>query len=410
MAVAVPRLSAAMITVLYASIFLQVSAFESTAARQIERMSPEQYRLERERRGPLALDRPILVEGVMAEAQCESICHTLMTVGGSFPIQIQRKRRQIPGADMTTKTDLYECSLEQAFDFMMQSNHDDSVFAFVEGLLDSVPSFDALRAPLTHAKESLFPEDSPNWFDYFPEDAKPSDCAVLAGEGATSTLHRDPFEWTGTSLCLEGTKIWRFIPPPGYVEGLEEGDVEKVDKALESYKLESIAWGDDMIALSAGWQSDLSLFANRDHDMVPSARELSEMIDSDRIALLESIACSTSALTPSIREDVLSRMHLPSSSNPTNKPEPPFWCSTVQRQGDILLIPPYWYHQTYAAEPSLAVSSQRCGSLLDARRVLSHVLNVAGKKTKSPPAELLKDSYAECEPRKIVDILFEFLA
>ncbi|KAL7447832.1 hypothetical protein ACHAWC_000139, partial [Mediolabrus comicus] len=116
-------------------------------------------------------------------------------------------------------------------------------------------------------RESPFPNEE-NWFNYFPDKVRPTDAIILAGEGATSTLHRDPFEWTGTSLCIEGVKVWRFILPTG--------GVTNVDEALKSYRLDSIAWEDDEAAteenqqdpliLSAGWQSNMNLYNSVDEE------------------------------------------------------------------------------------------------------------------------------------------------
>ena len=51
--------------------------------------------------------------------------------------------------------------------------------------------------------------------------------------------------------------------------------------------------------------------------------------------------------------------------------------TVVQKPGDMLVIPAYWWHQTYALEPSLAYASQRCGLDRDAPRVLSHIIDTA---------------------------------
>merc|ERR1712238_530856 len=100
---------------------------------------------------------------------------------------------------------------------------------------------------------------------------------------------------TGTNLCLDGQKVWRFIVPSslelnssnvqGQVVVVDNNDddgcsgVTKIDKLLDSYRLDSIAWGNSngnegegdsveekekeikpLLTLSAGWQSDFSLF------------------------------------------------------------------------------------------------------------------------------------------------------
>jgi hypothetical protein len=147
----------------------------------------------------------------------------------------------------------------------MDSKPSDAVFCFVEGLLDTSKGLETSKRLLQQARESLFSSPKKNnqeeassyvnWFDHFPDFDLPLDCVVIAGQGATSAFYRDPFEWTGTSLCLEGRKLWRFLPPTPLPP----------DDILTSYRLPSIAWNQDGDAsddsefgLIAGWQSDFA--------------------------------------------------------------------------------------------------------------------------------------------------------
>lgn len=328
-------------------------------------------------------ETPVVVSSVLTPSQCETLTETLVTECGTKTVDVQRKR--------PTRTDVYQFTLNQALEIMMESKHDDAALAFCEGLLDD--SAAEFREELTKCREQFFSDDE-DWFQHFPSGAKPSDCVIVAGEGATSTLHRDPFEWTGTSLCLEGTKVWRFIPPPNaLLDGMggvaaddkwsDADGVQVVDEALKSYRLNSIAWGDEdedrsKLMLSAGWQSDFSLYADR-HKSVPTAQSLSRMKDHDRIKKLESIASDPNQLGPNV--------HLPT------KP----W-TTVQQPGDLLLIPAHWWHQTYALEPSLSVASQRCGGLRDAGRVVRHMLETLEIKLEDVPDLLRRDKFAGLEP------------
>ena len=183
-------------------------------------------------------------------------------------VTLQRKLKSVTGKQETSM-ELHDCTLTQGIDAIMDSTHADSRFIFQEGLLeqDNQLALNSLSKRLYAAQESLFTDE--DWLQHFPSDMRPSSCVVMAGEGATSTLHRDPLEWTGTSLCLEGTKVWRFMAP--------SPTVQVVDELLHSYRLESIAWDDEHdTALSAGWQSDFNLFDTRS-DNVPSAQALDEM-------------------------------------------------------------------------------------------------------------------------------------
>jgi hypothetical protein len=277
---------------------------------------------------------------------------------------------------------------------MTRSNSKQAYLAFCEGLLQQKETpllSTTVQEHVTNAREHAFrnggggggdsSSSSHDWFSQFPARAQPTDAVIIAGAGATSTLHRDPFEWTGTSLCLEGTKVWRFIePPPIIIHNDDGGGVKSVDQQLNSYRLESIAWhdsGDDdkkaeaetttIMSLSAGWQSDYSLYHSRRHDSIPSARELAELAEthpSQYDKLLKELATDMDILRPC--DAIAAQQNM-------------FTIHTaIQKPGDLLLIPAHWWHQTYALEPSVAVASQRC-SAFDAPRVFEHILHQVAK-------------------------------
>ena len=283
-------------------------------------------------------ETPIIIEHVLTAQQCEAICEAILQQP-SLQVQLQRRRK--------IAIDIYDLGMKQAIDYiMLKSSHDDAFWCFQEGLLDE-PMFNEIRQELQNVKESVFSNE--DWFQYFPTDLVPSDCVVFAGEGSMSTLHRDPFEWTGTSICLEGTKIWRFIEPPN-------DNVHVVDELLGSYRLPSTSWDDR--GLSAGWQSDFRLYAHR-HETIPSARDMYQNLDeAERLEYLSTIASSPSLLQADFP-------HLQT-----------VW-STVQQTGDLLVIPAHWWHQTYGVEPSVAVASQRC-SWKDAKQVMQHMVDTTG--------------------------------
>eukprot|EP00592_Proboscia_alata_P017911 CAMPEP_0194400626 /NCGR_PEP_ID=MMETSP0174-20130528/127337_1 /TAXON_ID=216777 /ORGANISM="Proboscia alata, Strain PI-D3" /LENGTH=509 /DNA_ID=CAMNT_0039197201 /DNA_START=205 /DNA_END=1734 /DNA_ORIENTATION=+ len=405
----------------------------------------------------LRYETPVIIEGALSPAECDTLCDTIVAECGSLKIDLQRKRSG-------GRSNIYNLPLEQAFEAMMQSKHGDATFAFCEGLLDgdleekdeeSASRLANVRKTLSRCREKLFRrKDATNdmdWFECFPTGAKPSDFVILAGEGATSTLHRDPFEWTGTSVCLEGSKIWRFAPPPGALllsddnqEDLSSGSgsddsnsnnasmdknngVSTIDKALRAYRLDSVAWNgnnDDIdndsiksMTLSAGWQSNLSFYAHRNdtnnkddgviRSAVPMARELDEMEYESGLAgkrnILGAVAADITKLCPNVEKNIARTL----------------W-SGVQHPGDLIVIPAYWWHQTYALEPSLAVASQRCGGTRDAGRVVAHILETAelllamneeNKEDLAIPTLLQRCGTFEDEtPENVVSHLFDYLA
>mmetsp|Transcript_21178 Transcript_21178/g.31150 ORF Transcript_21178/g.31150 Transcript_21178/m.31150 type:complete len:575 (+) Transcript_21178:103-1827(+) len=440
---------------------------------------------------------PVLITDIVSPNETERIAWTLLRCLSNEYVTVQRQQRKgrdhqknvdksknndgdnhddsiINDDNDKDETALYDMSLEEAIDEIMDSSHEDAAFAFCEGLLStslSLSSSESQNHPHIEkiAKELSWIRDSPfiissssssqeeedmykeNWFDYFPSGTI-SDAVVLAGEGATSTLHRDPFEWTGTSFCLEGSKVWRFILPAASANSDDDDDdgVENVDKALKHYRLNSVAWGDDnkdddendeknpeATTLSAGWQSDMSLYKQRSNQ-VPTAKQLDELFSNDAEAhrrTLELIGVNTTLLEPS--EDTLdalgSLMKLrqeKSTSNDENnhneqegnKDSVPF-VTSIQQAGELLLIPAHCWHQTYALEPSISIASQRCTAEIDGRSVIQHILKKVhnqlqeqhGEEEKEEtdvtiPEILQRKSYKEGEGEKVVGALFEYIS
>ena len=452
----------------------------------------------------LVYETPVIVEGVLSEEVCEKLTDDLVSECGNIEVTLQRKQRQkspqlsttkrrsktskrdrskekkdVDGGDFTeTTTDLYLCSFLEAIDLVLgQSKHDDALLAFCEGLLD--PQEDnllqeggslslSLQQKMTEIREELFQQRSsmnherdtdtneknekaatslpidPCWFGkYFPTDALPTDCVILAGEGATSTLHRDPLEWTGTNLCLDGTKVWRFVAPPFAVKALESAKEKKeptwetdddetnssvaiIDGLLDAYRLDSIAWGDgddeDPLTLSAGWQSDYSLFANFHNGMTGSdLLKLEETKGTnEKLDTIKRTGSNVDRLQPNIPVGIDGAS---SGEKVSDQPENrvSIW-SGVQKPGDMIVIPAYWWHQTYAMEPSLAIASQRCGANRDSERVIKHILDTASTISLETEPVAPNDDQdirdriistlrsKSSSPQEVVEHLFDYLA
>ena len=395
--------------------FYGCNAFSGGGGLLVPRISLEEYLA-----SPI-YKTPVLIRDIVSPTEVESLTDTLMASLGRETVSMQRKiRKRTRTARSKTKTEIYDIALQDSIDYMMDSCHDDAYFAFCEGLLPINSHHDdrsKLRDELKSIREAPFPSQE-NWFDYFPSSVMPTDAIILAGTGATSTLHRDPFEWTGTSLCLEGTKVWRFILPPLNSSGSNGGGVAVVDEALKSYRLNSIAWEvdecetnqvDEPVILSAGWQSDMTLYDSID-ERFPSGFELMKLEEEDNDTFqkeLEDAVMDTSRLRPS--DNALSAFdHIAESYINSDRSSP--FITAIQRQGDLLIIPAHCWHQTYAPVPSIAVASQRCGATIDGANVVKHVLRVANRDDKLETPHLLQNNfYSEGMGRDVVGSLIEYV-
>lgn len=360
---------------------------------------------------------PILVTDVLSSQQCEFICSQFIETAQndtSIFVELQRRRRMkrkghVRSNDRRSSTKLrpptstsdllsYNVSLLQGIDTIMtQSNHNDAFWCFQEGLLEDYSVFQPIYELLQSTRQFLLEgcssinDDSSNskfknWFDYFPKWAQSTDCVILSGIGSTSTLHRDPFEWTGTSVCVEGTKIWRFIEP--------NPNVHTIDAMMQSYRLPSVAWSGN-ITISAGWQSDFSLYRN----VHPNV---------DRRSVEER---STTPLRDEKYSEILKLAQSLDDLQPDNALLELNWTTwtAVQQEGDFLIIPSHYWHQTYTIfEPTVTISSQHCSDL-DLYRVLNHILTTTNQTQNFNVEDLMVQLKNDDHPKERIQQFFKHL-
>lgn len=317
------------------------------------------------RDGPVILTDAIMVDSARLGGRLtlETWADELLQLAGGAPVEYQLRE--------DGETELYPSNLADFCELAFESAHDSWVLLFDELLVGAHAA--ELRETLALRAE-LF---EPDWFPLFPTELRPSgSCLIIGGEGARSTLHADPFEWVGTNVCLEGQKLWRFVPPSDRMHAL-----------LKSYRLPSIAWGSQGDALSAGWQSDFDLWARR-RDDVPDAFALSEAEPSAADAQLDEMADMSSGLLE------------PSAALPAEVCEQTMGC--VQRVGELVLIPPGWWHQTYYTGPSIGSAGQYLDSFCR-DRVFQHVLDWTQTGARA------EDIDASVSPREQIDALLALL-
>ena len=373
------------------------------------------------------LTTPILVTGVLSSGQCAEIGSLFMeTAQSDTPIfvELQRRRtvkeglwssksrrRSLMKPVRSSELRSYNVSLAQAIDTILtQSHHHDAFWCFQEGLLEDHSAFQPIHQVLksisqsllqchTHVEDERIPDNEStnysgftNWFDYFPNWAQSTDCVILSGIGSTSTLHRDPFEWTGTSVCLEGTKVWRFIEPTP--------NVHTIDAMMKSYRLPSVAWN-GTATVSAGWQSDFSLYRNikpTDKGQRDEAWSIAPTTSDDKYRQVFKMAQSLDVLQPD--EALMSNWTTTTTTN--------IW-TTVQQEGDFVIIPAHYWHQTYTIiEPTVTISSQHCSDF-DLARVLNHMVTTTNRTNLFHVEDLVVELWNENHPNETMQQFFQQL-
>jgi hypothetical protein len=125
--------------------------------------------------------------------------------------------------------------------------------------------------------------------------------------------------------AFQGEKLWTFLPPS-----------DTADVALGAYRKAPNAWGGG-VDVAAGWESSVDLYRHKKKGSSTSSHAV----------------------------------FTPSAPLPAALQASALRCT--QREGDLLLIPPATWHQTYHVGPTLAVAGQFCSSR-NARGIFAHIL------------------------------------
>ena len=312
---------------------------------------------------PCVVERPFDLDN---EKWCDNMVQKL----GDVMIEYDARDR---GEDGNVLLETYECKLSEYLAALAEgSNHVDSMYFISEDILQ----LEEARSLLGQLQlpEELFGTDL---FSKFPLSIRPSCALIIGGMGSRSFLHADPYEWTGWNYCFEGEKLWTFLPPE-----------TNQDNFLRTKRTPTNAWGEYNIA--AGWQSDIDLY----HDIVSSEDATSPLNKHWKAAYAAApsghrppyFASSDPVLeqaddlwpldTANIDMEAAASLQdgdLPSLARGA--------VQILQREGDLVLIPPGWHHQVYSVSPSVAVAGQYCNEGVR-KRVLSHILswcNATGK-------------------------------
>lgn len=267
--------------------------------------------------------------------------------------------------------DTYEAGLGEFLSSVPDnSDHDDSMYMMSEDILRSNKKL----ANLFNLPTDLFGSD---YFSFFPEKIRPRQALIIGGMGSRSFLHSDPFDWVGTNFLLEGKKIWLFFPPTTPME-LFEAEFNAPD-----------AWGPHQVA--AGRVSyTVDLFNKLGHKS-----SLEKYWDTVASTL-------SSAEAEEIKSKSTPRFGSGISSLDNADAKSPLFVQPmkiVQKEGEMILIPPGWWHQVYHVQPSIAVAGQYCNKK-GSERVFSHMLSccATGRKKNNYNEEIKLKEFKDLLP------------
>jgi len=286
-----------------------------------------------------------------------------------------------------------------------------------------------------------------NWFACLEKHLPLQDTLVVSGEGGTSSvLQCHPY--THLHLCIDGSQLIRLLPP------LHWQDNPTLRNSAHAILQES--WDGYPIALGyqASLQDNLNLFAHRHWDVDQLTRTLTQKdvqrsggrniydsfqhwaedphklhpnfavgdmmvedyrADTDDEDLINAIV-NDGVNKDSHKEDDEDDQDDKDASNKKNRPDQKahrlhhsLWHSTVALAGDLVVIPPGWWYQTYTVEPCVSIESQRCAGTHMAQQFIHHMLEETPGLDRQLLLEKPQGPHSKEEAQEIMDTLMELL-
>jgi hypothetical protein len=308
---------------------------------------------------------PCVLKGVFSKVDNDNWCEEMRSKLGEIMIEYDSRSHE-----QEVTLDTYECTLNEYLGALGDnSNHLYSMYFISEDILQ-------LEEARTLTSSLQLPSatfgDKGDLFSHFPESIRPMEALIIGGVGSRSFLHADPYEWTGWNYCMEGVKLWTFLPPETEANARSEHSDGELG-FLKTRRVETNAWGEYNIA--AGWQSDIDLYhrvLSPQDATSPLNRHISKVVMPAAAGTLVPPFFASSDPVLEHQDDLwpVDDVNMNESddtcdgNDDVSGEDAPSLVSgavqIVQQAGETVIIPPGWLHQVYSLSPSIAVSGQYC--------------------------------------------------
>ena len=332
-------------------------------------------------------DEPVVIEDVLAADTCEQWISHILKRSNKEAVQVERQQQR--------QHHTLLMPLGQAIEWVTRaSTHTDPLCAVSLGSscsTDQLPLYDTLEELFVDYDEPTRSEDTLDWCACLGRHAAMHDTLTVLGDGARSNLAAYPV--TKLILCLQGRQLIRAIPPLPSSQPKQSSSNSTTDNLETSFPatkpIWTKAWED--FSFSMGTQvsdPNLSLFAYQHRNAAPTSSKsvhdfdtLQEWADDPHFFQPNFVIgrSQTPPLIPPLNNEIL-----PNYSRRDAHGRHTAWHSSVLLPGNVAVIPPGWWFQTYQAgstedgnnrkKTNVRLMSQRCGGSTRGVQLIQHIM------------------------------------